>query len=755
MGPDDPPDLEPTLSHRATPGTTAHQPEPLPDVSTQLSPPNSRLPGAFPPDGSIAIPGYEIVRKLGTGGVGAVYLARDERLKREVAIKTLRDTNARPEIVARFWAEAEVMAAVKHPHVVQVYELGRDSVCPFIAMEYLTGGALTTRLAGAPLTPLDAVALVEKVARGVAAAHELGIVHRDLKPGNVLLTADGEPKVADFGLAKRLTNDLTRTQSLMGTPAYMAPEQAAGRAKFVGPPADVWALGVILYECVAGARPFDADTVEALLDQIVTTDPAPLRGRVPGLRRDLDTVVAKCLAKEPEHRYPTANELADDLGRLLSGRPVLARRVGSVERAWRWCQRNPALAVVGAVATAALVLAACTGWVGYVQTTAALKGEADRRVEAERAEQSALVAKADADRATAEAQQLAAKLGANLRLSLETLERVFEVVSGSARRRSEVQVLFASAAGRAPSGWSTWTIPIASARGPNVDPGTPGNPQPVVAGDPDTALVNDKVALIEAVLGFYDKFAHLNALSSHVQLDAARASRRVFEAHVWLNRPEKALAAYHRSVELLESLVAKFPDNAEMRLELATVYAAAPPAALARDPEAPLRRALELSGNAPRLAALVRVRLGLLREQVLNWQGAETEYGKALGLFAAAGPVDRTTPGSLDAVISRLRLAAVLGEQGKWAPARKILEESVAELAPLVIRGDARFGPQREWLRATYLAQADVCEKLGDHRSAEEARRSAEQHSDPLPGKEGPKSLTGPKQPKKNTRRPQ
>jgi tetratricopeptide (TPR) repeat protein len=364
-----------------------------------------------------AIPGYEILRKLDRGGMGRVYLARDLRLNREVALKTLRSSESRPEMVARLWAEAEVMAAVRHPNVVQVFELGKDTARPFIAMEYLPGGSLAARLKDqGAMAPRDAAALVEKVARGVAAAHELGVIHRDLKPGNVLLSgpgpAEGEPKVADFGVAKRMLTNITQTAgSLMGTPAYMAPEQARGEARYVGPPADVWALGVILYECVSGAKPFDGETVESVLTQITSTEPPALRARVSGLPRDLDTIVAKCLSKEPALRYPTAAELADDLGRFLRGEPVLARPLGPVGRARLWCRRHPVgtvliLASVFFVVAQSLAIAAVMDAYAAERQAKALAEERER--DADQRSREAAAARDAARVAEAEAAQTAA-----------------------------------------------------------------------------------------------------------------------------------------------------------------------------------------------------------------------------------------------------------------------------------------------------------------------------------------------------------
>ena len=343
----------PTADRRDHASTHSRDPEAGPDPDRTVA--SASRPVVEPDVCANAIPGYVILSELGQGGMGVVYRARQSALNREVAIKTLLRGGASRAALARFWGEAEAMAAVRHPNVVQIFEMGDHAGCPFMAMELVTGGSLSDRLGGPRMSPRAAAELVEKVARGVAAAHDLGIVHRDLKPGNVLLAADGTPKVADFGLAKWHATDLTRTQTLMGTPSYMAPEQAAGRAKFLGPPADVWALGVILYECLSGARPFNGTTAEVLLTRIQVAEPDPLRVR--GLARDLDTIVAKCLAKEPERRYPTATELADDLARYLRGEPIAARPVGRAERLVRWARRKPAAAAAYGFSALAVALA--------------------------------------------------------------------------------------------------------------------------------------------------------------------------------------------------------------------------------------------------------------------------------------------------------------------------------------------------------------------------------------------------------------
>jgi serine/threonine protein kinase len=250
-------------------------------------------------------PGYEVLGELGRGGMGVVYKARQPRLNRVVALKSLPDpdrTDAADAI--RFLAEAEAVAAVHHPHVVQVYELGQHAGRPYFAMEFCPGGSLRDRLDRAgPVPPAGAAALVAKIARGVHAAHEQQIVHRDLKPANVLFDAAGEPKVVDFGLARRGAGaGLTRTQTVMGTPAYMAPEQARGDAKFVGPAADVYALGVILYECLTAAVPFPGDNALAVLRRVAEDVPESPRRRNPAVHRDLELVCLKCLRKDPADR---------------------------------------------------------------------------------------------------------------------------------------------------------------------------------------------------------------------------------------------------------------------------------------------------------------------------------------------------------------------------------------------------------------------------------------------------------------------
>jgi tRNA A-37 threonylcarbamoyl transferase component Bud32 len=294
----------------------------------------------------VTIPGHEILGELGRGGMGVVYKARQTKLNRLVALKmVLAGGHAGAAELLRFQTEAEAIARLQHPNIVQVYEVGEHEGKPFFSLEFCGGGSLEKNLAGTPLPAGEAAALLEVLARAVQAAHDKGVIHRDLKPANVLLADNGTPKITDFGLAKKLDEvGQTTTGAIMGTPSYMAPEQAGGRSLEIGPPADVYALGAILYECLTGRPPFKAATALDTMQQVVSDDPVPptqLQSQTP---RDLETICLKCLGKEPRKRYDSAKELADDLRRFLAGEPIVARPVGRVERGLKWVKRQTALA---------------------------------------------------------------------------------------------------------------------------------------------------------------------------------------------------------------------------------------------------------------------------------------------------------------------------------------------------------------------------------------------------------------------------
>jgi WD40 repeat protein/serine/threonine protein kinase/tetratricopeptide (TPR) repeat protein len=312
------------------------------------SPPNEKT-RIEPASALPQVPGYDLLSELGRGGMGVVYKAREQSLGRIVALKmVLAGAHAGSDEIKRFRAEAEVLARLQHPNLVQIYGFGEQEGKPYFALEFVNGGDLQSKIDGKPQHPEDAARLTETLARAMHVAHQHSIVHRDLKPANVLLAADGTPKITDFGLAKQLDSATggTRTGAIMGTPSYMSPEQAAGRGRDIGPHTDVYALGAMLYEFLTGRPPFLADSGWDTVLQVVNDDPVPPRRLQPKVPRDLETICLKCLEKEPRKRYVSAAALADDLARFRNHEPIAARPTGILERLWKWARRRPAAAVL-------------------------------------------------------------------------------------------------------------------------------------------------------------------------------------------------------------------------------------------------------------------------------------------------------------------------------------------------------------------------------------------------------------------------
>jgi tetratricopeptide (TPR) repeat protein len=372
-----PPARDPVESY-ATPPPPRARPAPLPDEppAHPSEPPatrpwdNERAGESHPSPaadgaGRVQVPGYEVLGLLGRGGMGVVYLARQVALNRLVALKMIRaGDEANPADLARFRSEAAAVARLQHPNIVQIHEVGERDGLPYFSLEYVEGGTLARKLQATPQPARDAARLMETLARAMHVAHQRGIVHRDLKPANVLLTSDGTPKISDFGLAKRLDDAAGPTVSgaIMGTPSYMAPEQAGGSSRRIGPAADVYALGAILYEMLTGRPPFKGATVYDTVLQVLREEPVAPRRLQSTVPRDLDTICVKCLQKLPARRYPDAAALADDLRRFLAGEPIRARPVSSWERAVKWARRRPAQAA----AAGALVLALLGGVAGGI-----------------------------------------------------------------------------------------------------------------------------------------------------------------------------------------------------------------------------------------------------------------------------------------------------------------------------------------------------------------------------------------------------
>jgi WD40 repeat protein/tRNA A-37 threonylcarbamoyl transferase component Bud32 len=305
---------------------------------------------------------YELLEEIARGGMGVVYRARQAKLKRVVAVKMiLAGALANPSDVERFYTEARAAAHLHHPNIVPIHEVGEHDGQHYFSMDYVAGDSLAHRIARGPLPAREAAALLKTVTQAVSFAHVEGVIHRDLKPANILLDKQGTPHVTDFGLAKRVESEpeaaagLTETGQVLGTPSYMPPEQAAGRTKEIGPCADVYALGAVLYCALTGRPPFQAASTLDTLMQVLDREPVPPRTLNASVPRDLETICLKCLEKDPWRRYGSAQELADELARYLDGRPILARPIGAAGRTRRWCRRNPVVAGLSAALVLALV----------------------------------------------------------------------------------------------------------------------------------------------------------------------------------------------------------------------------------------------------------------------------------------------------------------------------------------------------------------------------------------------------------------
>jgi predicted Ser/Thr protein kinase/tetratricopeptide (TPR) repeat protein len=497
--------FRPPVAHNSgmSPDADATVTSPPPAASdTATLPPGAAAPPPPPAPTFATVPGYQLVKELGRGGMGVVYLATQDGLNRQVALKmVLAGAHASEKEKARFLVEAEAVAAVRHPGVVQVFDFGTHDGRPYFALEYLSGGCLGSRLDGTPMPPRTAARLVQQIATAVQAAHDAGVVHRDLKPANILFDADGKPKVTDFGLAKRVGSEsgLTQTGAVMGTPSYMAPEQAEGK-KEVGPAADVYAVGAILYECLTGRPPFRAATPLDTLLQVMSAEPVPPRQLNPQTPADLETVALKCLSKDPRRRYPSAAAVADDLRRYQSGEPIVARPVSLAERGWRWLKKNPLLAAV--VVGGPLLL---SGTVVIVLAALLLTAVANVRLAAE-------TLKAENDRKEAELQRMIAH---------ERLEKAIEAIDKMLVR----------------AGSERW------------------------AGSPE--MQEERRQVLEDAVAFYQGFTGEDSKDPQVRKEGAKAYTRLAAAYLMLGDLEKTTTAAAEAGRLYDGLMAEFPNEAE------------------------------------------------------------------------------------------------------------------------------------------------------------------------------------------------
>jgi tetratricopeptide (TPR) repeat protein/tRNA A-37 threonylcarbamoyl transferase component Bud32 len=653
----------------------------------------------------VAIPDHEILGELGRGGMGVVYKARHRQLGRLVALKMVRVGALVGEAdLARFRAEAEAVARLQHPNIVQVYEVGEGQGLPYFSLEFCPGGSLAARLNGTPLPPLTAAQVAETLARAMHAAHEAGVVHRDLKPANVLLVPSQrpeavalgdeaaerfEPKVTDFGLAKRLDlagSSLTQSGAIVGTPSYMAPEQAAGQTKTIGPAADVYALGAVLYECLTGRPPFRAATLVDTILQVLDQEPVPPGRLNAGVPRDLETICLKCLAKEPARRYASALDLADDLRRFRQGEPIRARPMGRLERAARWARRNPALA--GSLAAVVLALAAGTAVSAGFAVQAAYQAEQARG------------SAADARKAQADLQQ------ANADLTAER-DRTKAALEAEAKRRRQAREALDALTGQVVEGW------LARQK----------------------QLLPEHKEFLQRALASYEEFARDTGPDEATRAGVAAAYQRVGRLDRLLGQTREAEAASAHGRDAYARLAADFPANPEYAHELAqshtdlgilfkstgrpheaeaehraalAVYRGLPPEFLAR-PE--LRRGRALSHN--HLAILYKA-TGRPRE-------AEAEYREALALQKQ---LVADFPGSpefrWDLAQSYFNLSILCEDGERWPEAEAACREALALQKRLV--DESPGNPEyRHELAGSYNGLGQALLRAGQAKAAAEA----------------------------------
>jgi tetratricopeptide (TPR) repeat protein/tRNA A-37 threonylcarbamoyl transferase component Bud32 len=439
-------------------------------VAGALTPPGGEC--AHAPSGAPlpSLSGYELLEEIGRGGMGVVYKARQKGLGRLVALKMIRAGGLLGEAdLRRFRNEAELIAGLDHPHIVPVHEVGDHDGQPFFSLKFMEGGSLARQLARFGQDPRAAARLVAQVARAVHHAHQRGILHRDLKPANILLewrAGDGSPPVpyvTDFGLARRVEGDNSLTQSgtLVGTPSYMAPEQASGQKGAITTTTDVYGLGAILYALLTGRPPFQAATVLETLEQVKGQEPEPPDKSNPRVDRDLNTICLKCLQKEPDKRYSSAAALAEDLEHYLAGEPIQARRPSLGDRAWKWARRHPTVvgSAVVAVLVALVALTASTILIALAQDET-LHQRDIARTEWRRAEGEKQRAKENEARAKENAVKAAAqhkRAEANLQSALRLVQRALPVTERlpAAVRDHEELILLTELSRQAAPVWDT------------------------------------------------------------------------------------------------------------------------------------------------------------------------------------------------------------------------------------------------------------------------------------------------------------
>jgi tetratricopeptide (TPR) repeat protein len=704
------------------------------------------VPSAWP-----AIPGYEIQAVIGRGGMGVVYKARHQGLNRLVALKMLgSNSSGDPDRLARFRSEAEAVARLQSPHIVQIHDIGGVDGHPYFALEFIDGGSLAENLKGTSAPQRQAAALVETVARAIHHAHERGIIHRDLKPANILLQrrpeadrpaseaevrefsdlpiriSDFQPKITDFGLAKFLGDGpaTARTQSgdILGTPSYMAPEQTSGISQSIGPATDIYALGAVLYEMLTGRPPFRGVSSLDTLQQVRQAAPVPPRRLQPGIALDLETICLKCLEKEPGKRYSTALALADDLARYQAGRPIKARAVGRAEKVWRWCRRKPAVAAL----VTGLVLVFLAGSSGVIWQW-------------QHARRNAAAFRQQRDTANTERQ----RAEHHLQLFHDRVEQLDQLGRILMMRPGQYQM-----------GQKLLEQALAFYQ----------DLLPEEENDPSVRLEAAKlffgVGHIYSDLGLSSKAAEsfgrqadlLGSLLSErpgdekLSLDLAKSFRWQGNSFKDLGKSRAAWDAYAHAQELNEALARDYPDEPAYKMELANTLINKAELLSSRD------HAQELESMSRRAVELDRAAVRALPEKPLF----NSELALALGglslFFLDAGQLSQAEAAAREAIDINQRtlkggqlrgyieiyvgrsfvdLGQVLVAAGKTPEAERSYHRAFEILNPLVEEVPAS-GLRRADLARAMAALADLLKELGRRQEAEEIRGRAIGHYETL-----------------------
>jgi serine/threonine-protein kinase len=655
----------------------------------------------------ISVPGYEIVGELGRGAMGVVYKARQLGLNRWVALKmVLAGAHASAAQLARFKIEAEAVAHLQHPNIVQIYDIGEHEGLPYFSLEFVDGPGLANKIHSQPQPPAEAAHLVEMLARAMDYAHKQGIIHRDLKPENVLLTAEGVPKIGDFGLAKCLESDSSQTRAgtVMGSPSYMSPEQARGEVQKVGPVADVYALGAILYELLTGRPPFQAATIMQTLRQVTNDEPLPPTRLQPKVPRDLETVCLKCLQKDPTARYARAANLAEDLRRFLCDEPILARPIPAWERLARWCRRNPRVAaLLGTVALLLVVVA--LGSLGAAYRISQEKAEAERQRElAELSAAAQKVAREEADRNAelarqnaAEARKAQTEASKQAQVALGTVYDVVTTADEKLRTRAEMGPL--------------------------------------------------RKALLQLAMKRLDQISRDAATSGKADRTMGVALQRMGTFYEQVGMTDQQLEVYRRSLDIFNRLIVEQPDEDWNKFDAAISYDALGETGREIEPD-PARlfdyysKSLELrrglvarpQGTTPtpyqrrRALAVSYVKLGTLSLEIGQPDRAMAYSLKALQESQAAAAQDPSKADDRRKLLSasHLVLAKACARLAREADARAHLRDCAA-LRQEMVQADALSAYAKQELARVEDALGDLEAEGGRPAQALEAYRRAQE----------------------------